>query len=65
MIVRAYLKVNVTHEFPVRSKEHAREIAARISREGLWVVYGDGREEMYPITEIFKVAILPEEGDES
>ncbi|KKM05982.1 hypothetical protein LCGC14_1748580 [marine sediment metagenome] len=58
MKVRAYLKHNVTHEFPARDTNNAREIAKRICGEGLWVVNEDEDEVFYPITEVFKVKIV-------
>lgn len=58
MKVKAYLKNCATYEFPARDLENAREIAYRITTEGLWKKHDDGTEEYYPITEIQKAKII-------
>jgi len=55
--VTAYLSAGVQHSFDARSQKHAREIAGRIIREGLWVVHDDKTEEYYPSNLIFKVKV--------
>jgi len=59
MKVRAYLKTNATVEFPARDIFNAREIAKRIITEGLWIINDDGTEEFYPITQVWKAKIIP------
>lgn len=57
--VTAYLSAGLTHQFPARDAAHAREIAGRIIREGLWIVNQDGSEEFYPTDRVFKVKAAP------
>ena len=61
MEVKAYLMCNATVSFDARDKRNAMEIAKRIITEGLWVENEDGTTEMYPIHQIFKVKITPDE----
>ncbi len=55
--VRVYMISNSTYEFPARDIPNAREIASRITREGLWIDTDDG-EAFYPITQVYKVRII-------
>lgn len=55
--VTAYLTAGLAHEFPAKSLNHAREVAGRIVREGLWVVEADGTELYYPAGLVFKVKV--------
>jgi len=57
-IVRIYFKTNAEHEFPARDLRNARDIAARCTREGVWIINADKTEEYFPITEIHKAKIL-------
>lgn len=57
MIVRVYMKSNAIHEFPARDLSNAQEIAARATREGLWVIE-DGDHVYYPITEVYKAKVV-------
>ncbi len=59
MKVTAYLNHNITHDFPARDINNAREIAKRIVVEGLWVINEDKTEEFYPTDKIYKVKIKP------
>jgi len=58
-IVRVYFKTNKEWKFPARDIGNARDIAARCTREGVWVVNHEGTEEFYPVTEIHKAKIIP------
>jgi len=58
-IVRIYFKTNSEHEFPARDIRNARDIAARATREGVWIVNEDKTEEFFPIHEIHKAKIIP------
>jgi len=58
-IVRVYFKVNKEWEFPARDIDNARDIAARCTREGVWIVNSNGTEEFYPVAEIYKAKIIP------
>ena len=60
MEVKVYLKTNATVRFPARDIRNARDIAAKITREGLWIVNDDGTEEYLPVTEVNKAKILPD-----
>lgn len=53
--VKVYMKSNAIHYFPARNINNAREIASRITREGLWLE--DPEEVFYPISEVYKVKI--------
>lgn len=55
--VRVYFKTSRTVDFPARSLDNARDIAARCVSEYVWVVEDD-REEFFPPTEIHKVTIV-------
>jgi len=56
--VIAYLVfAGVTHTFPARDMNHAREIASRIVQEGLHVQHSDGTEEFWPTDKVMKVKI--------
>lgn len=57
-IVRVYFKTNREHEFPARDLSNARDIAARVTREGCWIVNGDGTEEYFPTHTIHKAKIV-------
>ncbi len=57
--VRAYLITNEVYEFPARDLNNARETAARITREGAWVILGKGVECYWPTDKVFKVKIFP------
>ena len=58
MKVIVYFMSNAMHEFQARDERNAREIAKRIITEGCRVINGDGTEEFYPITQIYKTKIL-------
>lgn len=57
--VTAYLTAGLTHSFDAKDQKHAREIAGRIVREGLWVVNPDGSEAYFPTAVLFKVLLCP------
>lgn len=57
--VRAYLKTNEIYEFPARDINSARETAARIAREGLWVIHSKGHETFWPPEKLHKVKFFP------
>lgn len=65
MKVKVYLKSTARHYFPTRDLRNAREIAYRIITEGLWIINNDATEEYYPIQQIYKVKILPDNYKES
>lgn len=56
--VRVYFMTNREHVFPARDLDNARDIAARITREGCWIVHEDGSEEYFPVHVIHKAKIL-------
>ena len=59
--VIAYLKTNGTQEFSARSLLHAREMASRIVREGMWIAEGEGDESsetFFPLDLVFKSKIV-------
>lgn len=58
-IVRVYFNTNAEYEFPARDLRNARDIAARVTREGCWIINNDKTEEFFPITQIHKVKIIP------
>jgi hypothetical protein len=55
--VEAYLGTHRREKFPARDLGNAREIAARICAEYLWVVNDDGTEEFFPPDKVYKVKI--------
>lgn len=58
--VKVYFKTNAVCYFPARDLRNARDMAARITREGLWLINEDGTEEYFPTTELHKAKILPD-----
>ena len=63
MRVKVYFTSNATHEFNAKDLRNAREIAKRIITEGCWIINDDGVEELYPIQQIYKVKIIPQNKD--
>lgn len=61
--VRVYFNTGREHYFPARDIGNARDIAARVTREGAWIVHADGTEEHFPVHTIHKAKILPPEAD--
>ena len=58
--VRIYFGTNAEHEFPARDQRNARDIAARCTREGVWIVDPkDKTEEFFPTHVVHKAKILP------
>jgi hypothetical protein len=57
LVVRVYTVFHATHEFKARDIENAREIAKRITTEGLWLCEEEG-EVFYPVHQIVKARIL-------
>ena len=57
--VRVYFNTNAEHEFPARDIRNARDIAARVVREGAWIVNEDRTEEFFPPHTIHKAKIIP------
>ena len=61
MEVKVYFKTNAYYVFPARDLRNARDIAARVTREGCWIINEDGTEEFFPITEVHKAKIIPDD----
>lgn len=62
-IVKVYFKTNAEYIFPARDLRNARDIAARCTREGVWIVNEDDSEEFFPITEVHKAKIIVLKGE--
>lgn len=58
--VKVYFTSNAVFYFDADSPRNAREIAKRIITEGCFLIDQNGLEEFYPITQIYKVKVLPD-----